>query len=166
MRNPGSFGLISILFLISSASLEAQLLTNPVQDHINRTSLLNSILSNARATEMSQRAQTSGTAANAGTSPGAGKGSTPADATKFTRAAGLLLPKVLAQKTAGGLADQRRAEQAFAAMVQLYDQTARKDGFPADDLAYAFEYFVVNSYMTVHDLHNVPYEKDPRVKLG
>ncbi len=38
------------------------------------------------------------------------------------------------------------------------------DRFPANDLAYAMEYFVVNSYMIYHDLHDVPYERDPRVK--
>lgn len=51
-------------------------------------------------------------------------------------------------------------------MIGLYEQTAKKDGFPSDDLAYALEYFVVNSYMTVHNLHEVEYEKDPDVKKG
>ena len=40
------------------------------------------------------------------------------------------------------------------------DHQYRTDGFPANDLAYAMAYVVVNGYMIFHDLHEVPYEKD------
>jgi hypothetical protein len=104
-------------------TLHAQLLTNPVQDFINRTTLLNNILSNSRAVAMSQKAQ-SVTAYTPTPSP------------------------------------------APNPHLDLYEQTARKDGFPPHDIAYALEYFLVNSYMTWHHLHDVPPAKDPRIKHG
>lgn len=125
-------------------ALQAQLLTNPVQDYINKTALLNNILSNMRA------------------APGGGGGTADAppavSATLFTHAGSALLPAQLAGKAG--------PEAALAALVALYEQTARKDGFPANDLAYALEYFVVNTYLTYHDLHNVAYEKDPWARRG
>jgi hypothetical protein len=142
----------------------AQLLTNPVQDYINRTNLLNSILSNSRATAMSQQRQTEANRPPQATGP---RASVAVEPTKFTRAAtGFLLPKVLAEKSAPDEARRQQSEQLFTSLIELYEQTAKKDGFPANDLAYAFEYFVVNTYMTAHDLHDVAYEKDPRVKRG
>lgn len=139
----------------------AQLLTNPVQDYVNRTNLLNNILSNARATGMSQKAQT-----ESSTSP-ASRPTTPApDPTGFTPSPEPLLPKLLAGNPTVAPAARQQAERAFASALDLYQRTARKDGFPANDLAFAFQYFVVNSYLTYHDLHDVEYSKDPRVKRG
>ena len=55
-----------------------------------------------------------------------------------------ILPKMLAAKAEPG----KRAgmERFFESHLDLYRQTARKDGFPSNDLAYALEYFVVNNY--------------------
>jgi hypothetical protein len=161
----GWLGLL-LISLLTGTSVEAQLLTNPVQDYINKTTLLNNILSNQRAIEMSQRAQTNGKAPTRNAPNSAARPDTRnvAEPTKFNHTGSLILPRLLAEKSAvTGPAD---AEQFFASLLNLYEQTARKDGFPANDLAYAFEYFVVNSYMTYHDLHNVDYDKDPRVKRG
>ncbi len=141
------------------------MLTNPVQDYVNKTQLLNNILSNRRATDLSQKAQTGGR-----TAPGAGSSTRPAPATPeptmFAPSGAPLLPAQLAGMAGGDVNRQRQAQQLFESLLGLYEQTARKDGFPSNDLAYAFEYFVVNSYMTYHDLHEVAYEKDPRVKRG
>ena len=104
-------------------TLHAPLLTHPVQDVINRTTLLNHSLSNSRAVAMSPQAQ-SVTTYNPTPSP------------------------------------------APNPHLELYEQTARKDGFPPHDIAYALEYFLVNSYMTWHNLHDVPPAKDPRIKAG
>ncbi|RYG20135.1 hypothetical protein EON82_20600 [bacterium] len=61
-----------------------------------------------------------------------------------------LLPKLLASKFEAGKREQ--AERLFVSHLNLYRETARKDGFPADDLAYALEYFVVNNYHLAKDL--------------
>ncbi len=137
------------LLPLVGVALQAQLLTNPVQDYINRTTLLNNILSNMRVTS--------------GTSSGGGTTATPPAApavTLFRHSGAPMLPRQLGAKAGP------QAEAYFASLIGLYEQTARKDGFPANDLAYALEYFVVNSYMTYHDLHAVGYSKDPWAKRG
>lgn len=48
------------LLLLVGIPARAQVMTNPVQDYINKTTILNNILSNRRATDMSQSAQTKG----------------------------------------------------------------------------------------------------------
>lgn len=131
------------LALLCAPALFGQLLISPVNDYINKTTLLNNILSNARATAMSQKAQT------AAVNPSA-----------FTHAGKMLIPAQLAAKIGP------QSEKQFEALVALYEQTAKKDGFPANDLAYALEYFLVNTYMTYNDLHDVEYSKDPRARKG
>lgn len=160
-----SLGLLMASLFIG-ISAQAQIMTNPVQDYINKTTLLNNILSNKRATDMSQKAQTQGKSTNQGshTTPPQPNAQTLPEPTEFNHTGKLILPKLLAEKS--GIAAQHDAEQFFVSLVNLYEQTAKKDGFPANDLAYAFEYFVVNNYLTYHDLHDVEYEKDPRVKRG
>ena len=161
------------VLLISSlvgVSAQAQMTINPVQDYINKTTLLNNILSNKRATDMSQKAQTQGKSSNrrggGGVTPSGRANPAAPEPTMFNRTDAFLMPELLAAKSAGGAARQADARRFFDSLLSLYEQTARKDGFPSNDLAYAFEYFVVNSYLTYHDLHDVPYEKDPRVKRG
>ncbi len=167
MKNSG-FALL-LLGLILSISARAQITINPVQDYINKTTILNNILSNKRAVEMSQKTQTNGKTGGSGKAGGANsaKAGPVADPTLFNRAAsGYLMPARLAGASGGDAAKQRESEKFFASLLGLYEQTAKKDGFPANDLAYAMEYFIVNMYLTYHDLHDVPYEKDPRVKRG
>jgi hypothetical protein len=154
----------ALLFAGSLLALPAgaQIGLSPVQDYINKTTLLNNILSNQRATGMSQRAQT-------GASSSTGRSSTSTatlSPTQFRHAGQPLVPKMLAQRAGGGASQQQEAERFFQSMLDLYDRTAQNDGFPANDVAYAMEYFVVNGYMVYHDLHDVPYEKDPRVRKG
>lgn len=45
--------------------------------------------------------------------------------------------------------------------LDLYRKTAANDGFPANDLAYAFEYFVVNNYQVFKYLLDI--RADPEV---
>jgi hypothetical protein len=153
---------LMLLSTVACVSARAQIMTNPVQDYINKTTLLNNILSNRRATDMSQKAQTKGASTDrrAAGAPAA----TAPETTRFNPAGAYLLPRLLAEKT--GAAGRGEAEQFFNSLLNLYARTAQKDGFPANDLAYAFEYFVVNSYMIYHDLHDVDYDKDPRVERG
>lgn len=155
---------VGILTLALSVTVpaEAQIGLSPVQDYINKTNLLNNILSNGRATTMSQRAQAGGKPPDGAN----GSNRAAASATQFTPTGQPILPRVLAERTGGSPAQRQEAEKFFSSMLDLYHRTAANDGFPANDVAYAMEYFVVNGYMTYHHLHDVPYEKDPFAKRG
>ena len=85
----------------------------------------------------------------------------PTDYTSFKASTDSLLVKQITAKISG---DKNQVEGILNSFVSLYRQTAQKDGFPSNDLAYAFEYFVVNNYQLYHDLISVPPEKDPRAK--
>jgi hypothetical protein len=158
MKKSSGFALIAVLAMAMSG--RAQIGTNPVQDYIDKTQLLNNILSNKRATDQSQKLQTQSHTQKRL----APRAASPVEPTKFTPSSAAVLPQLLVEKTGGDAVRQREARQFFDSLLSLYRQTAQKDGFPSNDLAYAFEYFVVNSYLTYHDLHDVAYEKDPRVK--
>jgi hypothetical protein len=159
--------LVAGWFVALPARGPAQIGLSPVQDYLNKTALLNNILSNVRATDLSQRAQTGASASD-------GKGGGTADPSKnpptaptqFQPVGESVLPKVLAERAGGEPLRQQEAERFFQSLISQYEQTAQNDGFPANDLAYAMEYLIVNGYMIYHDLHDVPYEKDPRVKRG
>ena len=148
---------------IVGARAEAQIGMSPVQDYINKTTLLNNILSNSRATGMSQRAQTG---AASGNRAGAGNAAATTSLSAFKHSGSSILPSALAERASNGSVDKRTAQQFFESQLDLYKKTAATDGFPPNEVAYALEYFIVNTYMTYHDLHDVPYEKDPRVKRG
>jgi len=156
--SPATLLVVAALF---AAPARAQIMSNPVQDYINKTTLLNNILSNSRATDMSQRAQANGSSANRAT---AGTAAAPA-ATAFRHSGRSILPALLAER-AKSPAEKQQLQQLLESQLDLYNRTATTDGFPPNELAYAMEYFIVNSYMIVHDLHDVPYEKDPLVKRG
>jgi hypothetical protein len=150
---------IALLLLpLATRPAAAQIGMNPVQDYINKTTLLNNILSNRRATDMSQRQQ-GGAGAAAGTTRDDAAGN--ASPSAFRHAGAPILPAVLAQRAGG---NREASERFFTSLLDLYTRTATTDGFPPHDLAYALEYYVVNTYMTYHDLHEVPYEKDPRIR--
>lgn len=151
----GKFPSALVTVFVLDIALHAQLLTSPVQDYMNKTTLLNNILSSARATALSQKAQGSSAAGQ----PHSSAQSAP-DPSSFAHSGNAVLPRKLAAKLGA------QTEPHFIALISLYEQTARKDGFPPHDLAYALEYFLVNSYMTYHNLHDVEYSKDPRVKGG
>ena len=108
-----SLALITFANLVGIASLQAQMLTNPVQDFINKATVLNNILSNRRAIEMSQKMQT-GEAAQKQTpnQPAA------PDLTAFAYAGSPLMPKQLGAK--GG----PQAEQYFTTLISLYPFTS------------------------------------------
>lgn len=150
------------LLIASTLALPAgaQLSSNPMQDYVNRTTLLDNILGNARATAVRQRVETNAPA------PSSGPETAAASPTAFRHSGRSILPAMLAQRVTGTDAARRQAEQFFESQLELYRRTATTDKFPADDLAYAMEYLVVNSYITFHDLHDIPYEKDPRAKRG
>ncbi|MGI9056494.1 MAG: DUF6683 family protein [Pyrinomonadaceae bacterium] len=48
--------------------------------------------------------------------------------------------------------EKQELENLFNSAISSYAETAGKDGFPYNDLAYAFNYFVVNNYHVYHDV--------------
>ncbi|MBK8057055.1 MAG: hypothetical protein IPK33_03960 [Gemmatimonadetes bacterium] len=154
--------LLAPLALVATPSPAlAQIGMNPVQDYINKTSLLNNILSNRRATDMSQQRQ--GAAGTGRAQSGDAAATEAANPSAFRHSGAPILPAVLSERAAAGSA-RDASVRFFGSLLDLYTRTARTDGFPEHDLAYALEYYVVNTYMTYHDLHEVPYDKDPRIK--
>lgn len=96
--------------------------------------------------------------------PKPAKPETVANYTAYKENPNVSLAATFAKAAGKDARSQQEAKQKFDYFISFYKQTAAKDGFPANDLAYAFEYFVVNNYNVYHDLVNVPYEKDPRIK--
>lgn len=86
----------------------------------------------------------------------------PAGATGVTafRQSAHILPKALASMNGGDAKAAAQTSQLVTQMLDLYRQTAAKDGFPANDLAYAFEYFVVNNYQVYHYLLDINSDPD------
>lgn len=85
--------------------------------------------------------------------------SAPAGVTAFRHSGGHMLPKALA---AHAKSDATAEKKIVEDLLNLYRKTAANDGFPADDLAYAFEYFVVNNYQVFHHLLDI--NADPEIK--
>lgn len=79
----------------------------------------------------------------------------PAGATAFKHSGGHMLPVALAAAHGGGSGDTAAEKRIVEDLLNLYRKTATTDGFPPDDLAYAFEYFVVNNYHVFHYLLDV-----------
>lgn len=149
------FGLLfSLGCFVGSAA--AQIMSNPAQWYINNqiysTRVFNGVVANSmlRKGSRQQSRQNQSKQANKPT----------ADYTTFKASPNNSLPRLLSGKSQNA----RETEQILDSFVDLYHLTAKKDGFPANDLAYAFEYFVVNNYMIYHDLYDLPAEKDPRAR--
>lgn len=84
--------------------------------------------------------------------------STAVRVTAFKHSGSHILPTALAaRKGSDASAEKRIVED----LLNLYRQTASNDGFPANDLAYAFEYFVVNNYQVYHNLLDI--NADPAI---
>ena len=135
---------------------------NPTQWLLNQNyysmSYFNGMLSNSRRVKGSNRGRVASSAKSAAPK-------VEVNYTAFKENPNNSLMKLVAPK----IADERQRlgiEKLFDFALNTYKDTAKKDGFPANDLAYAFEYFVVNNYNIYHDLVEVPYEKDPRAKRG
>jgi hypothetical protein len=135
---------------------------NPTQWLLNQNyysmNYFNGIMSNSRRTKTNNRGRSSKGAKNAAPK-------VEIDYTAFKENSNNSLAKIIAPKLTN---ERERTEtrQMFDNAINMYKETAKKDGFPANDLAYAFEYFIVNNYNIYHDLVEVPYEKDPRAKRG
>jgi hypothetical protein len=132
--------------LLTVIPVSAQIMSNPAQWYINNqiysTRVFNGVVANSMLRKSAKGIKT--------------------DYTVFKATPNNFLPKQFAAKSGGN--NRRETEQVFDSFVNLYKQTAQKDGFPSNDLAYAFEYFVVNNYQIYHDLIDLPLDKDPRAR--
>jgi hypothetical protein len=145
------------VFPLSAVVAPAQIMSNPSQWYINNQIYSTRVFNSAVANSMLGRRGAKTNAARTG-----GKTNAPRrnpDYTVFRENPKASLAAALAAKTGG--ADAAEAKKLFDRYIDLYKQTARKDGFPANDLAYAFEYFVVNNYHISRDLLDVPPDRDP-----
>ena len=141
------------------APLAGQML-NPVQWYIDNQIYSTRVFNGVVANSMINRARTGGARP-----AGARGAATPApEPTQFRESASTTVPAMLSANSTGIARTPAEARQLFTSYIELYKATAKKDRFPANDLAYAFEYFVVNNYQVYHDLVDVPLEKDPRAR--
>lgn len=131
-------------------------MSNPGQWYINNqiysTRVFNGVVANSML---------SGSAANSAR-PSSAKPSAAPEPTQFRESATTTIPALLSGKSAGLAGTPDEARRLFTSYIDLYKTTARTDRFPANDLAYAMEYYVVNNWQIYHDLVSVPYENDPR----
>jgi hypothetical protein len=160
MKNILPVLLLCLCFSIVTVS--AQMVTNPTQWYVNNQiasmNVFNSVVANSTLRSRMKGGKTRQKSAKTETKTVA------PDYTVFRASSNNSLPKTLAAKSGGNSQNQAKMEQLFDSFIKLYKDTAAKDGFPANDLAYGFEYFVVNNYQIYNDLYELPLEKDPRAR--
>ena len=115
-----------------------------IQNEVNR-----SMTNGATKPSATKGANTASRTATKNTPPAA------VGATAFKPRAQNYLPKVLAQKNGGSADQQREEEQFYESLIDLYEQAADNDNVSANDLAYGFEYFLVNNYNVYHHHNNL-----------
>lgn len=74
--------------------------------------------------------------------------------TYFKPVDGTILPVQLAEAESASPQAKAKAVKYYEGLIDLYQQVARQDGFPANSVAYAFNYYVVNNYHVLHDMLN------------
>jgi len=162
MENSMKKILLSLMFIavLSSVEIEAQTVFIPQPPVINiplldpsRMIIQNEVIRNTTSGE-------------------AGKGKKGAstnvpkaiDYTVFTESQENVVPKILARGVKGSADSQLKSEAFFDAQIDMYKRTAAYHKYPANDVAFAYIYFVSNTYEIYKDLVTVPLEKDPWAK--
>lgn len=144
-------GLILVTTVLLASAADAQIMSNPSQWYINNQiysmRVFNGMVGNSML-KKSGKTSSKRPPNPPTTNPGSFKSG----------------PSILPARLSKNAADGGQTRQLLDELVALYKQTASKDGFPANDVAYAFEYFVVNNYQIYHDLIDVPADLDPRVR--
>ena len=146
--------IFDVVFAIGflAVSTAGQIMSNPGQWYINNqiysTRVFNGVVANSMLRKGARRTTSKQTSKPA------------TDFTAFKSAPNNVLPAKLSANSP----NRAETERILNTFVGLYRQTAQKDGFPANDLAYAFEYFVVNNYQIYHDLVELAADKDPQAR--
>ncbi|MCB0631787.1 MAG: DUF6683 family protein [Saprospiraceae bacterium] len=74
--------------------------------------------------------------------------------TYFRPGEGTILPRQLAEAENATPQARANAVKYYEGLIELYQQVAQQDGFPANSVAYAFNYYVVNNYHVMYDMLN------------
>lgn len=165
MRHPAAL-LMSLGMLCAFSAparlAQAQGMQSPGQWYINQniysTRVFNGVIANSMIDAKRKAPVAGGNAQTATTA------TQPVDITRFAPAGARIAPARMASRHAETPDAQRAAQTRYDAHLDLYERTARNDGYPSNDLAYAYQYFVVNAYQVYHDLVNVPLDRDPYLR--
>jgi hypothetical protein len=76
--------------------------------------------------------------------------------TKFAGSKRFVVADLLVRQSNASAREKADAVKIIEQMVIIYADTATKDGFPANDLAYAFQYYVVQNYHVYHNVFENP----------
>ena len=76
-----------------------------------------------------------------------------ADPLKFRPAGVTVISDAELKQMTKNAEEQEALENLFNGAIKSYAETAGKDGFPFNDLAYAFNYFIVNNYHVYKDVY-------------
>lgn len=85
-----------------------------------------------------------------------GAGATNRASTLFRGSTRFVIADLLVKQSGASAEQKAEAVKIIEQMVILYADTATKDGFPANDLAYAFQYYVVQNYHAYHNVFENP----------
>lgn len=76
--------------------------------------------------------------------------------TLFRGSTRFVIADLMVKQSTASAREKAEAVKIIEQMVIIYADTATKDGFPANDLAYAFEYYVVQNYHVYHNVFENP----------
>jgi hypothetical protein len=82
--------------------------------------------------------------------------STNRSSTLFRGSKQFVIADLMVKQSSASAQQKADAVKIIEQMVIIYADTATKDGFPANDLAYAFEYYVVQNYHVYHNVFENP----------
>lgn len=143
---------VAFLLVISTISLKAQvfvpqnMMSNPVLQRAmeNRNMTTTAISGLIRSDMLRNSAK--------GTKGKRNNSSVPASPTSFKASSANSMVKSLVNQSGGNPAEQKQAEEVFYKCLEIYWDTAKKTGFPSNDLAYGFLHFAANNYHVYHDV--------------
>ena len=75
-----------------------------------------------------------------------------ADPTSFKASSANSIVNAFAEKSDADATQQKQVQALFDQCLQLFWKTAKDDNFPSNDLAYGFEFYVVNNYHVYKDV--------------
>lgn len=146
--------LLAIIFVavFSSLELKAQVVYIPQLDPVHMY-MQQQVFQQMAFGEMYKDAIVNGKKVRVRTStPQAPLAKTAKGITAFSASNGRIISERLSSGAGKSPAQIREAKQMFDTLLDSYEKTARDDGFPPNDLAYGFVFYIVNSYNIYHDL--------------
>ena len=133
------FFLIIALLTVSLISTNAQITPNVYKSMEYRREMLKIVGRGIVNRKMTTKG------ANKGKTSTAPKTLTASGTTAFKFGDKYLAPDLLLANYKGTAAEKTNAARSLAASIDRYKATAAKDGFPANDLAYSFNFFIIHN---------------------